>query len=416
MVACKASGLLLSSSFASSGSSNGKVLAILQARRTKLGSSPLRLPKLKMQSIEEVKIAGKKIETRRNGTEDDADSITITKLYALAEAVADRVEMHSIIAEQRADWNKLLLNSINAITLTAATMAGLSAMPAAPGASFLAFKLSSTVLYSAATGLLLVMNKMQPSQLAEEQRNAARLFRQLYTQIQTILAIGNPSPADADQTMEKILALDKAYPLPLLPGMLDKFPKTVEPTVWWPELQQSQTKKKANKNGWSAELEEELREVLQVLKEKDVAEYVRLSKLVLKVNRILAFSGPLLTGLGAIGAAFTGSSSVHDGSWPALLGVAAGALATVLNTLEHGGQVGMVFEMYRNSGGFYHLLEESIRSTLKEEDVGKRENGEVFEMKVALQLGRSLSELRNLASSSHEEDKGTSPEFAGKLF
>jgi hypothetical protein len=40
-------------------------------------------------------------------------------------------------------------------------MAGVSA-----GAPLLALKLSSTLLFSAATGMLLIMNKIQPSQLA----------------------------------------------------------------------------------------------------------------------------------------------------------------------------------------------------------------------------------------------------------
>jgi hypothetical protein len=69
--------------------------------------------------------------------------------------------MHKNVGEQRDNWNKLLLDSINMIILTAATMAGVSA-----GAPLLALKLSSTLLFSAATGMLLIMNKIQPSQLA----------------------------------------------------------------------------------------------------------------------------------------------------------------------------------------------------------------------------------------------------------
>ncbi|PHT89404.1 hypothetical protein T459_04517 [Capsicum annuum] len=50
-------------------------------------------------------------------------------------------------------------------------------------------------------------------------------------------------------------------------------------------------------------------------------------------------SGPLLTYLAAGGSAFAGHS--HYGSWAAMLGIIGGALASVLNTIEHGGQVGM---------------------------------------------------------------------------
>ena len=66
-----------------------------------------------------------------------------------------------------------------------------------------------------------------------------------------------------------------------------------------------------------------------------------------------------------------------------IIAVAAGALGSVVNPFDHGGQVGMVFEMYRNSAGFFRLLEESIEGTLEEKYLEKRENGELFEMKVA---------------------------------
>ena len=69
----------------------------------------------------------------------------------------------------------LLLNSINMLTLVASTMAGVAG--SYDGAPVLALKLSSTLLFSAATGMLLSTNKIQPSQLAEEQRNVARLFK-----------------------------------------------------------------------------------------------------------------------------------------------------------------------------------------------------------------------------------------------
>ncbi|KAF8391563.1 hypothetical protein HHK36_023869 [Tetracentron sinense] len=361
-------------------------------------------------------ISTNKVNTK---TSDDF-AVVIGQLYEIKEAVADRAEMHANIGEQRNNWNSLLLTSINTITLTAATMAGLAAA-GGMGVPLLALKLSSTLLYSAATGMLLVMNKIQPSQLAEEQRNAARLFKQLHVQIQTTLALHKPTSKDVKGMMEKVLALDKAYPLPLIGVMLDKFPATVEPAVWWPsngsrrEGSLQEEEKQTERNGWSEKLEVEMRNIIQVLKRKDTEEYVRLSKLVLKINKILAISGPLLTAIAAVGSAFIGSSS--HGSPAVLFGVALGALASIVNTLEHGGQVGMGFEMYRNCAGFFRLLEESIESTLNERDVEKRENGELFEMKVALQLGRSLSELRDLAaaSSSSSGDSITTEEFASKL-
>ncbi|XP_061345468.1 probable F-box protein At4g22030 [Gastrolobium bilobum] len=360
---------------------------------------------------------------------DDLYNSTTSKstmqLYAILEAVADRVEMHKNIGEQRDNWNTLLLNNINMITLSAVTMAGVAAASGA-GEPLLALKLSSTLLFSAATGMLLVMNKIQPSQLAEEQRNATKLFRKLQTQIQTTIALGNPTEEDVKGSMEKVLALDKAYPLPLLGAMLDKFPAKFEPAVWWPATQfkreskthkgksQSSTHQKMEKrNGWSKELEMELREVIEVVKRKDIEDYERLGNIALKINKTLAIAGPLLTGIAAVGSGFVG-----NGSLAAIVPIMAGSLAAVINGFEHGGQVGMVFEMYRNCGGFFKLLEETIEATMEEKDLERRENGELFEMKMALQLGRSVSQLRELASkSASSRAEGIAvDEFASKLF
>ncbi|XP_022856218.1 probable F-box protein At4g22030 [Olea europaea var. sylvestris] len=229
--------------------------------------------------------------------------------------------------------------------------------------------------------------------------------------------MGNPATSDVKEMMEKILALDKAYPLPLLGAMLKKFPGNVEPAVWWPEQRRRQAKGLDGKkgwNGWNGKLEEEMREIIGVIRKKDKADYLRLGGKALKLNKFLAIGGPVLTGLAALGSAFVGSP--NHGSWAVVLGIVAGALASVVNTFEHGGQVGMVFEMYRSNAGFFELMEESIESNLIEKDMGRRENGELFEMKVALQLGRSLSQLRDLATPSSCKEEEEIEEFASKLF
>src|ERR1044072_2110490 len=157
----------------------------------------------------------------------------------------------------------------------------------------------------------------------------------------------------------------------------------------------------------------ELREVLEVVKMKDSEDYERLGNIALKVNKSLAIAGPLLTGIAAVGSSFVG-----NGSLAAVVPVMAGSLASVINGFEHGGQLGMVVELYRNCGGFFKLLEETIEATLEEKDFEKRENGEVFEMKVAMKLGRSVSDLRKLASKSGacSMEGIAMDEFASKLF
>ncbi|XP_027338216.1 probable F-box protein At4g22030 [Abrus precatorius] len=394
----------------------------------KLPRSPSQAPKPKpsRKLFEELKGFTHTIPTfQNNSCNNPTTSKTTIQLYAILEAVADRVEMHHNIGEQRDNWNTLLLNSINMITLTASAMAGVAAT-CGTGAPLLALKLSSTLLFSASTGMLMIMNKIQPSQLAEEQRNATRLFKQLQSHIETTIAIGNPTEDDVKDAMEKVLALDKAYPLPLLGAMLEKFPSKFEPAVWWPnstssssskrsKFQDRETKervKNTSNNGWNEGLEMELRDILEVVKRKDVKDYERLGNMVLKINKSLAIAGPLLTGIAAVGSAF-----VSEGSWASIIAVMAGALATGVNALEHGGQVGMVSEMYRSCGGFFQLVENSIQETI-EEDEEQRENGELFEMKLALKLGRSLSQLRDLArKSAYSRVEGTPiDEFASKLF
>ncbi|KAG6404174.1 hypothetical protein SASPL_136414 [Salvia splendens] len=128
------------------------------------------------------------------------------------DTVADRIEMHKNIGDQRNEWNSLLLNSINALSLAAATMAGIASMSEGDAT---AVALSSTAMYVAATGMLSIVNKILPSQLAEEQRNATRL----------------------------------AFPLLLLGAMLDKFLPTVEPAVWWPHNGRKQPKTSKGYNG-----------------------------------------------------------------------------------------------------------------------------------------------------------------------
>ncbi|KAL5578791.1 hypothetical protein UlMin_011233 [Ulmus minor] len=344
-----------------------------------------------------------------------SNTSTVTaQLYAILEAVDDRVVMHDNIGEQRENWNTLLLNCINMITLTASTMAGVAAT-CVPGMPIMALKLSSAILFSAATGLSLVMNKLQPSQLTEEQRNASRLFRQLQRQLQTLLALRSPTEEDVKDAMEKVIALDRAYPLPLLGAMLEKFPEKYEPAVWWPS-NKSQKAQMTNfakgNNGWNEELEVEMREIIQVIKNKDLEDYKRLGNILLKTNKVLAISGPLLTGVAAFSSAFVG-----NGAWWGVMAASTGALASAVNSFEHGGQVGMVFEMYRNCGGFFKHFEESIRTTIEERDLEKRENGELFETKVALKLGRSLSQLREIAakSVSSRVNGAAINEFASKL-
>ncbi|OEL34965.1 putative F-box protein, partial [Dichanthelium oligosanthes] len=207
------------------------------------------------------------------------DGTAIEKLCLVAEAAADRAEMHDIIGRQRDNWNHLLLHSTNSLTLAASVMATL-----APGSSTVrALKASAGVLLATAA-----VNRIQPSLLAKEQRNATRLWRQLKRDVRAGIELRTTTPvteADVQEAMERVLVLDTAYPLPLLLGMLEKFPKAVELARWWPRRRPQQLKRrsksfgrrgagKTNNNGWTQELEEETRGLLRMLWAKGEHQYL----------------------------------------------------------------------------------------------------------------------------------------------
>ncbi|KAK4858297.1 hypothetical protein QYF36_014059 [Acer negundo] len=423
MAIIQASSIIMFSSSSSSSSlcfsrGRGRVNATINAPK-KINFNPL-IALSKHQEYSSMSSGGRRILFTENvaSSDHDHDPEVAAKFYAVMEAVADRVEMHRNIGEQRNNWNNLLLNSINAMTLSAAMMTGMAAI-AANGGTLLALKLSSAVLYASVTAMLAAMNVIQPSQLAEKQRNASRLFKQLHRELQTVVALGSSSPTvcDVNEATERVSALDKAFPLPLLGDkMIEKFPNVVEPAVWWPDqkiMRLSKRRGNDNNNGWNLKLEEEMRNIVGVLKTKDMDDYMKLGEKALKLNKMLAISGPILTGIAAIGSAFVGTT---NGSLAVMVGVKCGAIASVVNTFEHGGQIGMVFEMYRSNAGFFKLMQETIESNVNERDVERRENGQVFQTKVALQLGRSLSELRHLAASAASSSSSDEEEFASKLF
>ncbi|KAK8674527.1 hypothetical protein V6N13_032637 [Hibiscus sabdariffa] len=325
---------LQASNFIVSSSSKQIHAAISVPKLPRIRLSP---PKLQPKMLsEEVKTRDGFIHTvpkdvHRTPSVGETSSVSMAalqQLYAVLEAVADRVEMHQNIGEQRDNWNTLLLNSINMMTLTATTMAGVSAaIGGGAGVSLLGLKLASTALFLSATGMLALMNKIQPSQLVEEQRNATRLFKQLGNQIKTLVDVGSPTQDDVNNAMEKVLALDKAYPLPLLGVMLENSRKIYSllfgGLCLHTKKSNSRERVKSN-NGWTKELEMEMRQVVEVIKRKDSEDYERLGNKALKINKVLAKSGPLLTGIAALA---MGSS---HGAWGAIMAAGAGALASQL--------------------------------------------------------------------------------------
>ncbi|KAM3195430.1 hypothetical protein ACQJBY_071512 [Aegilops geniculata] len=421
MAALRAQRLVLAQSCSSPSTSTARPRPRPRRPSTATCRAALRVPSGIRTAQDNLSLKLEWIEAPREPASPSAD-VSLERLRAIADAAADRAEMHDIIGKQRDNWNHLLLHSTNSLTLAASVMAALA--PAAPAMP--ALRASAGVLLASAAVTMAAVNKIQPSQLAEEQRNATRLWRELERDVRAALALGAPTTtrADVQEAMDRVLALDAAYPLPLLPAMLEKFPKAVEPARWWPRRRPSKQpmnsksfgrRAVASGNGWTQDLEDEMRGILRVIKAKDEQEFLSVGKLVLNLNRGLAVAGPALAGTAALATVFIGSGEA--GAWASGAAVFGGALAAAVNTVEHGGQMGMLFELLRNCAGFYRKIQEDIEANLGEPDVERREGGEVFATKVALKLGRSLSDLkqfRKMASPSvRDEDI---KEFAGKLF
>ena len=154
------------------------------------------------------------------------------------------------------------------------------------------------------------------------------------------------------------------------------------------------SKKEMSNNGWSPELEMEMRGILEVVKRKNIMFHKRRQNLALKITKTLAILGPLFTGIAAIGLALEKNGS----SWAGVMAAFAKLLAGLVKPLEE-----MVVEICKNCSDY---LQDTIEATLVEKDFEKRENGEIFEIKVARKLGRSVSQLRQLALKFGAYDSG----------
>uniref|UniRef100_A0A6N2KWW8 Uncharacterized protein n=1 Tax=Salix viminalis TaxID=40686 RepID=A0A6N2KWW8_SALVM len=104
--------------------------------------------------------------------------------------------------------------------------------------------------------------------------------------------------------------------------MLEKYPSSVEPAVWWPQQGRKQARgigKKVEGNGWDRELEDEMREIVGLETSQNA-----------RVFRSFTHRS------GSLGSAFAGTAN----PWAVVLGVAGGALASIVNAMEHGAKLG----------------------------------------------------------------------------
>ncbi|MCO5553875.1 hypothetical protein L7F22_007401 [Adiantum nelumboides] len=322
------------------------------------------------------------------------------ELQLLASAASDRAEMHSILAQQRDNWNKLFQRTLTSTSLAACVLSGLATSHNAGLCS-----LPALLLNAGTAAMMAVINQFQPSQLAEEQRTAARLFRKLASDIHSALQVSphlrQSTPLFFDDCKRRLHALDKAFPMPLTPGGLEKFPtKVVPPVLREPKLSTGDhdchedshllavnCSDQYSTNGWDRQLTHNLKHIAAMLRHSDIPKYTGWAQNLVKANKCLAIAAPCFAAsaavLNAIALCTTLLPTNMLGMWAATFSV----LATFVGSFSNDMQLGMVFELYRNSAGYYTDVGITIEETLRM-PVKQRENGALFRQRIAYQLGR----------------------------
>lgn len=335
--------------------------------------------------------------TDQNG---EQDAMLEAHLLLIATLAADRAEMHNIIGIQRDNWNKLFQSTLIAITMTATVLAAMDGHDRS-----LTFSVPACLMDAVAAGAMLGINKFQPSQLAEEQRTAARLCKKLSNDIQYMLRISAPLRPDAKiylaESLFKLFAVDKAYPLPLTPIVVEKFPEEIvapvlskQPDMAKPEIHDCGE----GLNGWEPGMSATLTSLCQLMKESDTVAYLRLAERAKNLNKLCAVGAPLLALSGAVLNAIDGLVASSN---LGLLAAVCSTVAAIVTSFAHDAQLGMIFELYRSSLGYFADMDASIHRTLRH-PVEKRDNGVLFNQRVAYELGRTPEELPLLSTTDHK--------------
>ncbi|KAH6555615.1 hypothetical protein KP509_1Z240500 [Ceratopteris richardii] len=335
------------------------------------------------------------------------DDFQYAQLRLLANATLDRCNMHEMLATQRDNWNKLFQSTVTLATLSACLLSALSAAQI-----FGSFSPSLSVPASLLNGrcffIMSVVNRLQPSQLAEEQRSAVRQLRRLHDDIQYTIT----APSDIQRNIPDLLyslqqrlrALDKAFPIPLpLSSGLERFPRTVTPpallTVEASASDSDIVTPQLNREhltftrvlGTSKILDKSrlhnLQRLASQIRSSETNMYLEWATNVIKVNKIFAILAPSLAAL----ACLLNTASVLQGGvhsyWTGTLAAICSIFCVFIGSISNDLQLGAVYEMYRNAAGHYAEAEESIDNMLREQPAN-REDGLLFMERLAYKLGR----------------------------
>ncbi|MCO5584824.1 hypothetical protein L7F22_038756 [Adiantum nelumboides] len=333
----------------------------------------------------------------------EVDTFLVAHLHLIAHMATDRAEMHSIIAQQRDNWNKLFQSSLIALAMASTILSALSSF-----ASNMAFSLPACAVDAFLTFIMIGFNHFQPSQLAEEQRTAARLSKRLAHDIEFALKIARQLRQHAygyvEEVVERLYAIDKAYPLPLTPMVVEKFPKKVRAPVLSKHADDNARSGNLTEveNGWEAGMAETLLQVAELMVKGDTRAYRSRAERVKKMNSVCAVVGPLFAGLGAAlnlvevmkEVGLVSRSTLHAG----VIAAMASTLAAFVAIFSHDAQLGMIFELFRSTMGYFEEIDASIRRAVSL-PVSKRGNGVLFKLQVAYELGQRVEDLATLPSS-----------------
>lgn len=318
---------------------------------------------------------------------DRPDQRLVSQLRVLATLASDRSETHQVLSVQRDNWNRLFHSTITMASVSAAAAAALNGAEQALGLSVVA-----SILGLGVAALMAMVNFFQPSQLAEEQRHAARFFKRLATDVESTLETDPRLRQEASHFLQQKLgtlhALDSAFPMPLTPIVLEKFPAVVRPSILssGPSgngFAQSamRTSSQWNGTGWTPALEKDLKRTSAILNASDIPTYVEMATGVNRLNKTLAITSTLMATSGVL-------CNMMNNS---LLGAACTVGAYFVYSLSHAVQLGAAYETYRNCAGFYADVASSIETALRV-PVHERENGTLFLERISLQLGRSSAQ------------------------
>ncbi|MCO5606774.1 hypothetical protein L7F22_060964 [Adiantum nelumboides] len=115
-------------------------------------------------------------------------------------------------------------------------------------------------------------------------------------------------------------------------------------------------------------------------------EHKRMGRTHISSPAAFRFAGPLLSASAAALNAL-GLLRINLMTWTGTLAAICSLTSTFVGSISHDLQLGAVFEMYRNAGGHYAEIEQSIINTLQAHPL-QREHGLLFLHRVFYKLGR----------------------------